>query len=95
MKCDACGSTEEIIDCRSSTNQVYVCENCFCRSHIAIAAKINTRKNEEIEAKDAVIARLRKIILKEISCENCKHLYTDCLETRGECTAFAEKWEAK
>jgi hypothetical protein len=49
MKCDACDSAKNVGDYRAGLNQVCICNDCFEKSHIAIAAKINTRKNEEIE----------------------------------------------
>ena len=70
MKCDACDSTEYITDCRAATSQVNVCETCFCGAHLHIAAKINTRKNEEI-------ARLRAQIDAMKNCGNCAFGWDD------------------
>jgi hypothetical protein len=89
MKCDACGSTEEIIDCRAAASQVNICENWFCRSHIAIAAKINTRKNEEILWLKAMVQELK-------CCANCKwDVEGDEEVCDGCCMPELKKWEAR
>jgi hypothetical protein len=97
MKCDACYSAKNVGDYRAGLNQAHICNDCFEKSHIAIAAKINTRKNEEIEAKDAEIARMRAEIAAMRRCEICKH-YDAIWVGRNPCIGCADttnlpKWE--